>query len=276
MSKTYAEALKWASLLLTKDGIDPDGARYVLMTRADFTPSQLILHRQDLMPETRWQQFQQDVERLRQFEPAQYIVGVAPFFGELFKVTPAVLIPRFETEELVAWVAEEQRTAQTGLDLGTGSGAIGLTLAHKLPQTTMTLSDVSPEALAVAKQNAKEQQVAVQFTVSDLFAALPARYDFVVTNLPYIAPEETPVMDQSTLRYEPKLALFAGHHGLAVFEQFVAALPQHLTAGGAAYLEFGYRQEPALRELFAKQLPQAQVTFRRDMADHPRMAKLQF
>ena len=76
MSKTgMPRALKWASLLLTKDGIDPDGARYVLMTRADFTPSQLILHRQDLMPETRWQQFQQDVERLRQFEPAQYIVG---------------------------------------------------------------------------------------------------------------------------------------------------------------------------------------------------------
>lgn len=121
----------------------------------------------------------------------------------------------------MAWAAEEQRTAQTGLDLGTGSGAIGLTLARKLPQTTMTLSDVSPEALAVAKQNAKEQQVAVQFTVSDLFAALPARYDFVVTNLPYIAPEETPVMDQSTLRYEPKLALFAGHHGLAVLSSLL-------------------------------------------------------
>ena len=194
----------------------------------------------------------------------------------MFAVTPAVLIPRFETEELVAWVAEEQTNAQAGLDMGTGSGAIGLTLARQLPQIDMTLSDVSPSALAVAKQNAAAQKVNVHFVTSDLFNHLPGRFDFVVTNLPYIAPEETSVMDQSTLRYEPKLALFADHHGLALFERFVTELPQHLNPLGAAYLEFGYHQEPALRQLFAEKLPQAQATFRRDMAGHPRMVKLQF
>ena len=140
----------------------------------------------------------------------------------------------------------------------------------------MTLSDVSPSALAVAKQNAAAQKVNVHFVTSDLFNHLPGRFDFVVTNLPYIAPEETSVMDQSTLRYEPKLALFADHHGLALFERFVTELPQHLNPLGAAYLEFGYHQEPALRQLFAEKLPQAQATFRRDMAGHPRMVKLQF
>lgn len=276
MSKTYAEALKWASLLLTKQKVDPDGARYVLMTRADWTPSQLILHRQDPMPDAAWRQFQADVARLANFEPAQYITGQAPFFGTMFAVTPAVLIPRFETEELVAWVAEEQTNAQTGLDMGTGSGAIGLTLARQLPQIDMTLSDVSPSALAVAKQNAAAQKASVHFVTSDLFNHLPGRFDFVVTNLPYIAPEEASVMDQSTLRYEPKLALFADHHGLALFERFVTELPQHLNPHGAVYLEFGYHQEPALRQLFAEKLPQAQATFRRDMAGHPRMVKLQF
>ncbi|KMO63120.1 SAM-dependent methyltransferase, partial [Lacticaseibacillus rhamnosus] len=172
--------------------------------------------------------------------------------------------------------AEEQTNAQTGLDMGTGSGAIGLTLARQLPQIDMTLSDVSPSALAVAKQNAAAQKVNVHFVTSDLFNHVPGRFDFVVTNLPYIAPEETSVMDQSTLRYEPKLALFADHHGLALFERFVTELPQHLNPHGAAYLEFGYHQEPALRQLFAEKLPQAQATFRRDMAGHPRMVKLQF
>lgn len=81
MSKTYAEALKWASLLLTKQKVDPDGARYVLMTRADWTPSQLILHRQDPMPDAAWRQFQADVARLANFEPAQYITGQAPFLA---------------------------------------------------------------------------------------------------------------------------------------------------------------------------------------------------
>ncbi|TLF37800.1 peptide chain release factor N(5)-glutamine methyltransferase [Lacticaseibacillus zeae] len=276
MSKTYAEALKWASLLLTEHHVDPDGARYVMMTRANWTPSQLILHRQDVMPDASWQQFQVDVARLAKFEPAQYITGVAPFFGAMFKVTPAVLIPRFETEELVDWVAKEQTAARTGLDLGTGSGAIGITLARQLPQVTMTLSDVSEAALAVAEQNAQSQHVQAQFVTSDLFSRLPGRFDFVVTNLPYIAPEETPVMDQSTLRYEPKLALFADHHGLALFERFIEALPAHLNDHGAAYLEFGYRQQPALQKLFAEKVPQAQVTFRQDMAGHPRMAKLQF
>ncbi|QVI35642.1 protein-(glutamine-N5) methyltransferase, release factor-specific [Lacticaseibacillus chiayiensis] len=276
MSKTYAEALKWASLLLREHQVDPDGARYVLMTRANWTPSQLILHRQDVMPDASWQQFQADVTRLIKFEPAQYITGVAPFFGAMFKVTPAVLIPRFETEELVDWVAKEQTAARNGLDLGTGSGAIGITLARQLPDVAMTLSDVSEAALTVAKQNAQSQHVQVQFVTSDLFSHLPGRFDFVVTNLPYIAPGETPVMDQSTLRYEPKLALFADHHGLALFERFIVALPAHLNDEGAAYLEFGYRQQPALQKLFAEKVPQAQVSFRQDMAGHPRMAKLQF
>ncbi|MFD1393908.1 peptide chain release factor N(5)-glutamine methyltransferase [Lacticaseibacillus jixianensis] len=276
MAKTYEEALRWASSVLSPKGVDPDGARYVLEMRAGFTPSQLRLHDRDAVPAAALAQFEQDVARLANSEPAQYIVGVAPFYGDLFAVTPAVLIPRFETEELVAWAAGEQAAARTGLDLGTGSGAIGLTLAKLLPNVAMTLSDVSPAALAVAQANAARLKRRVQLTASDLFAALPGRFDFIITNLPYISRAETPVMDQSTLTYEPALALFAEDDGLALFKRFAAGVAAHLTPGGAAYLEFGYRQQPALAQLFAAALPQAQVTFRRDMADHPRMVKLQF
>ncbi|WP_125702945.1 peptide chain release factor N(5)-glutamine methyltransferase [Lacticaseibacillus daqingensis] len=275
MSKTYAEALRGASSLLTAAGIDPDGARYVLEMRGHFTPSGLRLHACDAMPTALVAQFEADVARLLANEPPQYIVGVAPFFGVLFQVSPAVLIPRFDTEELVAWVAEDQTDAMTGLDVGTGSGAIGLTLSRKLG-TAMTLSDVSPAALAVAEANAKVQQATVQFVHSDLFAALPGRYDFIVANLPYISRAETAVMDASTLAFEPALALFAEDEGLAVFKRFIAAAPAHLTPGGAIYLEFGYHQQPALAALFAAVVPQATATFRQDMAGHPRMVRLQF
>ncbi len=120
MTKTIQEALRWASSLLGPVGADADGARYVLEMRLDWSPSQLQLHAHDALTAAQWTQFEADVARLAKFEPAQYVVGVAPFFGDLFNVTPAVLIPRFDTEELVAWAAAEQQAAATGLDLGTG------------------------------------------------------------------------------------------------------------------------------------------------------------
>ncbi|MCX2455519.1 peptide chain release factor N(5)-glutamine methyltransferase [Lacticaseibacillus nasuensis] len=274
MTKTIQEALRWASSLLGTAGADADGARYVLEIRLDWSPSQLQLHARDALTEAQWTQFEADVARLVKFEPAQYVVGVAPFFGDLFNVTPAVLIPRFDTEELVAWAAAEQGQATTGLDLGTGSGAIGLTLAKQLPSVAMTLSDVSPAALAVAQINANRLRRAVRLVESDMFAALPERFDFIVSNLPYISHAEEAVMDESTKRYEPALALYADHAGLALFERFVAALPAHLNAGGAAYLEFGYHQRAALAALVAAQLPGWQAEFRRDLAGQDRMLKL--
>lgn len=275
MVKTYAETLRGASHLLATAGIDPDGARYVLEVRAGFTPSQLRLHDREPMPAALATQFAADVKRLLANEPAQYIVGRAPFYGEWFQVSPAVLIPRFETEELVAWVVADQVTATSGLDVGTGSGAIGLTLSRQL-SAAMTLSDVSPAALAVARANAAAQGAAVTLVQSDLFAALPDRYDFIVANLPYISRAETAVMDASTLQYEPDLALFAAHDGLALFERFIQAAPAHLNPGGRIYLEYGFQQAPALATLFAETVPQAVAEFRRDMAGQPRMVRLSF
>lgn len=275
MNKTYQEALAWASSLLIAANIDPDGARYVLEMRAGFTPSQFVMHRQEAVPDKLWHEYQGDVKRLLVNEPPQYIVGLAPFFGDMFQVDKRVLIPRFETEELVAWAAKEQQHATTGLDLGTGSGAIGLTLAAQLPHCQMTLSDVSADALAVATANAKRLDRRVKLVQSDLFVGLgAAQFDFILANLPYIKPSEKPVMDKSTLQYEPALALFAGADGLALFRRFVAEAPQHLQPGGAIYLEFGYQQQPALARLFAQTVPEMAVMFRQDMAGHPRMVRL--
>lgn len=277
MNKTYHEALAGASSLLHNAHIDPDAARYVLEYLGDFTPSQLQLHGRDVMPDHVARAFEAAIPRLLQHEPAQYIIGLAPFYGHDFKVSKAVLIPRFETEELVAWVAEELADAQTLLDVGTGSGVIGITLKKQCPQLAVTMVDVSPDALAVAKQNAQRLHADVTLQTSDLFSAVPLqRFDRIVSNLPYISHAEEAVMDESTKAYEPHLALFAEHDGLALFERFCAQLPAHVHAGSQVYLEFGYHQQPALTQLFADTLPQAQVEFRQDLAGHPRMVKLTF
>lgn len=278
MAKTYQEALTRASLLLSNDGIDEDGARYVLEVRNGFTPSQLRLRARDPIPAAVSAQFDADVARLLAGEPAQYIVGVAPFAGDWFAVDSRVLIPRFETEELVAWVVADQASAKRGLDVGTGSGVIGLTLARELPQVEMTLSDVSPDALAVAKSNAEWLGRKVTFIQSDLVAALAGAntppFDFVVANLPYIDRSETAVMDASTLAHEPALALFAKDGGLALIARLLQTVSGVLRPGGALYLEFGYQQQPALADLIKRLLPQVQAAFRRDMAGHPRMVRV--
>jgi release factor glutamine methyltransferase len=277
VNKTYHEALAGASSLLQKAGIDPDAARYVLEYLGDFTPTQLQLHGRDVMPDPIAKAFEAAIPRLLQHEPAQYIIGLAPFYGHDFKVSPAVLIPRFETEELVAWVAEDRAQAQTLLDVGTGSGVIGITLKAQCPQLDVTMVDVSSDALAIAQQNAQRLQVEVTLKQSDLFSAVAGqRFDRIVSNLPYISHKEVDVMDESTLAFEPHLALFADHNGLALFERFCQQLPEHVHAGSQVYLEFGYQQQPALAKLFAEVLPQAQVEFRQDLAGHPRMVKLTF
>jgi len=276
MPNTYAEALNWASLLLSPAGQEVDNANFILEVQKDWTPSQRRLHQDDAMSESEWQAFSAAVQRLLNDEPAQYIVGKAPFLGEWFTVTPDVLIPRFETEELVDWVITEQAAAKTGLDMGTGSGIIGLTLMQHLPDLAMTLVDLSPAALAVAKINAEAKQLQPKFVQSDLFANLgDEKFDFIVANLPYIDHAEEDVMDTSTKKYEPELALFAEHHGLAVFEHFAQMAMDHLNPDGAIYLEFGYHQRPALAALFDDQMPGFTQTFRRDLAGHQRMLRLQ-
>ncbi|WP_155286007.1 peptide chain release factor N(5)-glutamine methyltransferase [Lacticaseibacillus zhaodongensis] len=276
MSKTYREALQGASLLLEKAGIPADGANFVLASRLHWSRSQLILHGRDEMSAAVAEQFNADLHRLLQNEPAQYIVGTAPFWGRDFAVDERVLIPRFDTELLVEWVLNEQTAAQTGLDLGTGSGAIGITLKLEQPQLKMTLSDLSAGALVVSRQNAQTLGADVEFVQSDLLANIDGRFDFIVSNLPYIDVAEQDVMDTSTKLFEPALALYAPQKGLALFEQLFRQLPAHLNPDAAAYLEFGYHQQPALERMISTMLPDASAEFRCDDAGNPRAVKISF
>lgn len=275
---TYYKALNWAFLLLKEKHLDEQAAEYLLLERQKWTKTDLIFHERDQMPATVWQQFQQDVQELLTGRPAQYILGQAWFYDLPLKVTAATLIPRPETEFLVAWLLKslaKQPTAKI-LDLGTGSGAIALAIKHELPDSDVWATDLSTAALKVAQENAQRLGLAIHFAQGDLLAAVgTTQFETIISNPPYISRDEVAVMDYSVKHFEPKLALYADNQGLALYQQLAQTVQSHLKPGGQLFLEFGYQQAPAIRDIFQQALPQATITIKKDLAGWPRMARIQ-
>jgi release factor glutamine methyltransferase len=199
------------------------------------------------------------VARRRAREPVAYLVGRREFYGRPFSVSPAVLVPRPETETLVEralTLLPPGRPARV-LDLCTGSGAIGLTLLAERPELRADLSDVSAAALGVARANALALGVAdrARLFEGDLFEALPVpcpaadRYDLVVANPPYVAERDAPSLDPDVVSFEPRVALFAGEDGLAIIARLVRGAPAWLVPGGTLLVEIGASQGEAARAL---------------------------
>lgn len=183
-------------------------------------------------------------------EPIAYLVGHREFYGRAFAVSPAVLIPRPETELLVDIVKQKVGAGGTAtiLDLGTGSGCLAITLALECPQARLTAVDASSAALDVAHSNAQRLGAAVTFLASDWYAALPPqRFDFIVANPPYIAAGD-PHLGEGDLRHEPLDALTDHGDGLGAIRRIVAAAPGWLVPGGWLWLEHGYDQAAAVAE----------------------------
>lgn len=196
-------------------------------------------------------------------EPLAYVVGYKEFFGLRFTVSDAVLIPRPDTETLVQWSLD----LLTGLDkpkvldLGTGSGAIAICLAHQL-KTAVDATDLSENALHVARDNARQLGVDVQFLQSHWFDKVSGHYQLIASNPPYIADADPHL---AALGHEPLNALTAGRDGLSDIRQIVQFAPDHLHPGGWLLLEHGYDQATAVRELLA-QRGFTQVQSRMDLA----------
>lgn len=182
--------------------------------------------------------------RLLTGEPWQYIVGAVDFFGDTFKVGPAVLIPRPETEELVYWILKSHKQDPLHvLDIGTGSGCIALSLAKRMPQATVHALDVSPDALKIAAENAEKLGVSVVFWELNIleeknWEKLPV-FDLIVSNPPYITPKEKPLLSATVVDFEPNEALFTTTDDPLQFYEAIArfALAGHLSAGGYLYFE---------------------------------------
>lgn len=271
--QTYFAAQRWAKGRLSNSNVDPYAPQFLLKERNGWDDTHLLVHNRELMPNDEWQWFQDAVKRLLADEPAQYIVGKAPFYGRTFMVNHDVLIPEAETAELIDWVLEKTTEAPLKvLDLGTGSGVIGITLALERPQWNVTLSDVSAAALAVAQQNMQRFNLNLDLVQSDLFTNLDGeKFDLIVTNPPYISPDATSLMDEAVLKFEPKLALFADENGLGFYRRLFTNVAQYLTSQGQLFGETGFDQEQSIQELLHQVDDAAQIELRHDVAGKMRM-----
>ena len=225
--------------------------------------------------------FQALAERRRAGEPLAYLLGQQEFYGRPFAVSPAVLIPRADTETLVETALEQlllQRQQRRAvplslLELGTGSGIIAITLALKAPDTEVHAVERSPDALAVAQQNAKALGAdRIHWHTGNWWQALacPRRFDLIVSNPPYIAANDHH-LQQGDLRFEPPQALAAGPDGLDDLRIIIGGAPAHLNPGGWLLLEHGYDQEAPVQALL-RDAGFADVFTRRDLAGQPRVS----
>jgi release factor glutamine methyltransferase len=235
----------------------------------------LLTHPDTALTAVQVAQYESWLERRAAHEPIQYILGEQEFFGLIFTVTRDVLIPRPETEHLVeallARVPHDHQPLRIA-DIGTGSGAIAVALAHALPQARVTALDISAAALAAAKGNAETHHVAdrMRFLQSDLLSAVAGeRFDAIVSNPPYVAEGDRASLEPQVRDYEPASALFAGPSGLDVYERLIPRALAALKPGGWLLMEIGQGQRDALAQLLSGW---NHVSFVDDLQGIPRVA----
>ncbi|HZU68034.1 MAG TPA: peptide chain release factor N(5)-glutamine methyltransferase [Ktedonobacteraceae bacterium] len=239
----------------------------------------------ELSPEQE-QQFLALIERRKKGEPVAYLVGHEEFYGLDFLVDKRVLIPRPETELLVEQALQVCRSMLAGgrvpivADIGTGSGAIPITIAVEEPRLPyLYASDISQDALAIASLNCRRHHVEerVRLLYGDLLAPLPERVDVVTANLPYVGTDEIEMLEADVREYEPHLALFSGPKGLDLLRRFLTEARQadKLKHGAVLLLEIGYQQREPLARLLEELWPRAQVTFKKDYAGWDRLLQVE-
>lgn len=236
-----------------------------------FTRVQLYLEFDRPLSEEQLVPIREALKNRGQGIPLQHVLGEVEFVGLDFKCDARALIPRPETEELVSLVLKQTLNEPTRvLDVGTGSGVIGLSLAHELSKTEeVILADCSPEALSLAQENAAALQKEVTVLESDLFSAVEGQFDLIVANLPYV-PERDRESLEPELAHDPDLALFSGADGLDLVRRFAAEVGDYLRPGGLLAMEVGHEQGAVTASLLEKDPTLHQVEVQSDLSGVPR------
>ena len=249
---TLAQALRQAQAL-GLERLDAQWLLLALLGRPAQDRAWLLAHDEQPIPETAATRWSEVITQRSQGAPLAYLTCRKAFYNLDLQVDARVLDPRADTETLVDWAVErvQELTSPTVLDLGTGSGAVALAIAHQCPQAQVSASDVSPDALAVAQANAQRLGLPVQFALGEWLQPWAGqRFDLIVSNPPYVA-EADP--HWPGLRHEPRLALAAGPDGLDALRWLVAHAADHLTPGGWLLLEHGHDQADAVQTLLRDQ-----------------------
>jgi release factor glutamine methyltransferase len=243
----------------------------------DLKTHDLLLESEVNLDSKKLDDFKKAQARLEAQEPIQYILGYAEFFGLRFRVNSSVLIPRPETEELVEWILEDQKSSKSQLsilDLGTGSGCIPIALAKHLPQAKLKALDISVEALKLAELNSEDNNTRIEYIQGDVLILkyLAEGIDIVVSNPPYVKFDEQAQMQDNVLKNEPHLALFVKDNDPLIFYRKIAELTSKLTKRPLVYVEINQYLAEETRQLF-KSFGFEYVEIRKDFRGNHRMLK---
>ncbi len=276
---TRSQALSHARAALESAGVEDAwlDAEVLLSHLLRVSRTDLYAQPEAPVPPSQAESFRAVVERRTRREPLAYIVGKREFYGLEFCVTPAVLVPRPETETLVEaaleWAGRRFADAAAAptlriADVGAGSGCIAIALAKQLPNASVYAVDVSPEALKVAGENCRRHRVEgrVQLLAGHLLQPLPERVDLIVANLPYVSEQDLATLQPEIRSYEPRVALSPGPDALALMRRLLCDAPGKLRPGGACLLEFSPPQRSALETIAREAFPTGLVRVVKDLA----------
>lgn len=277
---TVHEALQWASLFLRTYQREEKVAEILLMHHTGMGKTALLASLRQPVEKEAKKAFIKDIEQhAKTAVPVQHLTGKEEFYGRSFLVNPHVLIPRPETEELVYGILEiikrkKPKKRMQIADLGTGSGVIAVSLKLELPELSVYATDISKEALKVARKNATDLQAEVHFFEGDFlqpFIDRGEKLDIIVSNPPYISEKERSSLSITVKNYDPSLALFAEEEGLAAYRQIVEQAKQVAVPGALLALEIGSSQGSQVMQIVKNSFPFAEVEVRRDINGRERM-----
>jgi len=275
--KVY-EALKWASSFLLSHERDANAGELLLRHLLGMERSRLLAELQSELDESIWIEFKQKVEEHSAGIPVQYLIGYEEFYGRTFLVNEEVLIPRPETEELIEQTVSRLKIFSTNslrlADIGTGSGAIAITMKLEKPELTVTGSDIATASLEVARENAKRLDAEVEFIEADLLSTFinqGRRFDIVLSNPPYIPDADVKTMSVVVTDHEPHRALFAGVDGLDFYRRFMTELPSVMNRPGLIGFEVGAGQGEAVAVMLKLAFPDADISVEFDINKKDRM-----
>lgn len=273
------QAITRACLLLRRQGKEESLARFLLMYILDENSQQFTNNISDQLSKEKEELYFSLIDKhIEKNVPLSHLAGFEYFYDRKFKVTKDVLSPRMETEELIYKVIEYIKSINKNnikiLDLCTGSGIIGITLRKELESKSLEVvaSDISEEALKVAKENAIMNEAEVKFIQSDIFENINEKFDIIVSNPPYIAYNDKVTMEDNVLNYDPHLALFAEEDGMYFYREIVENAKEYLEEDGLVFFEIGYDQREKILKLANENGFKAEVY--KDINGRDRMAIL--
>ena len=275
--KNVMEALAWASSFLVDNGREETAARIVMQHILGISYSGVMLHLQDMLTIEQQMKFKELIEEHASGRPVQYCVGSEEFYGRSFIVDESVLIPRPETEELVLGTINRldklfNKQKLKLADIGTGSGAIAISMKLECPELSVVATDLSEKALMTAQKNAENLAATIDFRLGDLTAPLVGeRFDIILSNPPYIAFNEAKEMSSIVLEHEPHSALFAEEEGLILYRKLAEQLPAIVNKPALIGLEIGYTQGEQVAKFFKNSFPQSIISIEKDINGRPRM-----